>query len=44
MAARLVNDLPCFELRMGNRIEAIPALIGDLLARLPASRLNRAPS
>jgi hypothetical protein len=35
--AELVNDLPCFELRMGNRIEAVPALIGDLLARLPAA-------
>jgi hypothetical protein len=37
MAARLVNELPCFELRMGNRIEVVPALIGDLLARLPAA-------
>jgi hypothetical protein len=37
MATRLVTDLPCFELRMGNRIEAAPALIGDLLARLPAA-------
>ena len=35
--ARLVNDLPSFELRMGIRIEAVPALISDLLARTPAT-------
>ena len=37
MATRLVTDLPCFELRMGNRIESVPGLIGDLLARLAAT-------